>query len=136
MGPGEHSMQCRCAECDAIHDLLDRAAALRDQVDTLTDPSRPLLRRLLSSGQALALINQAEALLAEARARVGLPPLPPEPPQRWLGMGRTGWERLQWMIGIHNSYWFWCRLNEGATALALFSLSGVFVVACWRLPRR
>jgi hypothetical protein len=50
-------------------------------------------------------------------------------------MGRTGWERLQWTLCIHNAYWFW-RVDDGATALALFPLSGVLATASWRLPRR
>lgn len=95
--------------------LIRRASRLRIQSNATPDRDA-----------ALALLDQAERCLDEARALIDR--------VRWLGMSRTGWLMLQTTTGLTNA---WCMVNNIAAhkwEWAVVSACCTFVTAYWRLP--
>lgn len=58
----------------------------------------------------------------------------PRAPEKWLGIGRKGWERIQWIIGIWNGVSLWDAIFDSRWLVAYVSLLAVLVTARWRLP--
>lgn len=54
--------------------------------------------------------------------------------EKWLGIGRKGWKRVQWAIGTYNAFGVFYALDGGRWFAAALSLAGLFAVAHWRLP--
>lgn len=98
----------------------ERALELIDQAQDLLEQARLADNNDLK----LALMDQADRLYAEARALA-------DQPARWLGLGRTGWMRLQWMVGVGNAFGVFYRLDRGELLSAVVSALCVLIVARW-----
>lgn len=113
--------------------LLIQVTVLRDEINAMLARSHPM--RLLLLPRMLAKLQRAQALLDRVNLLAGCPPAARPAPERWLGVGRTGWQCAQWGAGIWNAVLFWQYLLDGQRVLAALSLLIVFVTARWRLPR-
>lgn len=97
-------------------ELIELAQALHERARTAQDDA---LR--------IELLDRAERLADEARQLAAVP-------VRWLGMGRAGWMRLQWAVGVGNAFGVFFHLARGALAAAAVSALCVLIVARWSLP--
>lgn len=113
--------------------LLAQIGTLRDECNAILD--RPFLVRLVLLSRVQAKLERAQDLLARVEVLAGLAPRPRPAPERWLGMGRSGWQCMQFAVGLWNAFWFWHVLGSRPLMAAL-SLLGVAATALWRMPRR
>lgn len=75
---------------------------------------------------AKLLLDEAEHCVEQAKRLIDCP--------RWLGMTRTGWQRLQALVGVVNAWNLVNALSERAWGNALICAATLLVTACWRLP--
>lgn len=114
--------------------MMARAEALAEQARALTDPSRPAIVRMWHARRAWRLLEEAQDLLDRVNVVRGHPIV--RPPQKRLGMGRTGWMCAQWAVGIYNAYTAIMSIYNGHWVVAAISVLCVLVTADWILPRK
>jgi hypothetical protein len=110
--------------------LLDRIEVLLAKAEAYDRPGTPRWRRFLWAYPRFLILNRVTNLLAEVAALDGKP----QPAEKWLGMGRSGWLRMQFFFGVLNA---WAAIDSAAKAHwigAAVSFICVIVTAHWRLP--
>lgn len=58
-----------------------------------------------------------------------------ERPDIWLGMGRVGWLRVQFFVGVTNAISAVYAIEAGRWISAALSALCVLICACWHLPK-
>jgi hypothetical protein len=124
MGSGMNDQDAR------ISALLNRVQRLSAKARSLSGEHLPIWRRVMNYHKSVRIINRAADLLYEVDAIQGKP----RPAQIWLGMGRRGIMRLQWLLGIMNAYAMIGSFHKGQYIAGTVSALCILVTALWRLP--
>ena len=110
--------------------LLDRIETLLDRSGRLVARHLPLWRRVLGALPATVLLRRVSDMMDEVNALRGQP----RPTEKWLGMGRDGWQFWQFVAGVLNA---WSAINAASETRWIgmtVSVVCVFATTLWRLP--
>lgn len=110
--------------------LMDRAEAFVERAQEYRNPAQPRWRRVIGVYRAAMALRRAVDLMDEVAALSGRP----RPAEKWLGMGRAGWQRAQFALGVVNAWSGIDSAMKGQWFLASVSFVCVIVTAHWRLP--
>jgi hypothetical protein len=110
--------------------LLDRIEALLVRLEPYKDPNAPRWRRVVGAYRRVMILRRVDDLMDEYNALNGKV----RPAQKWLGMGRAGWLRFQFGIGVVNAWSGVDSAADGNWLGAFVSFACVIITAHWRLP--
>lgn len=113
-----------------INLLLDRIEVLLAKAKAYNDPGLPCWRRVLYVYPRALTLWRICDLMDYVDALKGKP----RPAEKWLGMGRTGWLRFQFGLGVLNAWSGIDSTMKGQWLGAFVSFACVIVTAHWRLP--